>query len=145
MVPAAAAVWTQFRDPQSGTRCTQMSDSKDGTNMFSDLCLLKSQRGHGHHWTKCPMKVTVDVCVLPAPVSSDGMWSSHSPPLPSQESWVSFTADTPPSSTLPAMHPSSVQVGRCCPPLSSQSVEAEAADYKSPVISCVRSFLFAAD
>lgn len=37
------------------------------------------------------------------------MWSSHSPPL-SQESWVSFTADTPPSSTLPAMHPSAVQV-----------------------------------
>ncbi|KAF7656302.1 hypothetical protein LDENG_00043880 [Lucifuga dentata] len=45
----------------------------------------------------------------PAPVSSDGMWSSHSPPPPGQESWVSFTADTPPSSTLPAMHPSSVQ------------------------------------
>ncbi|KAM7395113.1 hypothetical protein PAMA_006727 [Pampus argenteus] len=44
-----------------------------------------------------------------APVSGDGMWSSHSPPLPGQESWVSFTADTPPSSTLPAMHPSSVQ------------------------------------
>uniref|UniRef100_A0A3Q3WXY0 Uncharacterized protein n=1 Tax=Mola mola TaxID=94237 RepID=A0A3Q3WXY0_MOLML len=38
-----------------------------------------------------------------------GMWSSHSPPPPSQESWVSFTADTPPSSTLPAVHPSSVQ------------------------------------
>ncbi|XP_053192906.1 ralBP1-associated Eps domain-containing protein 1 isoform X2 [Scomber japonicus] len=44
-----------------------------------------------------------------APVSGDGMWPSHSPPLPGQESWVSFTADTPPSSTLPAMHPSSVQ------------------------------------
>uniref|UniRef100_A0A8C5H3B5 RALBP1 associated Eps domain containing 1 n=1 Tax=Gouania willdenowi TaxID=441366 RepID=A0A8C5H3B5_GOUWI len=43
------------------------------------------------------------------PVTGDGMWSSHSPPPPSQESWVSFTADTPPSSTLPAMHPSSVQ------------------------------------
>lgn len=47
------------------------------------------------------------------PVSGDGIWSSHShshsPPLPSQESWVSFTADTPPSSTLPTMHPSSVQ------------------------------------
>ncbi|XP_060907701.1 ralBP1-associated Eps domain-containing protein 1 isoform X1 [Labrus mixtus] len=43
-----------------------------------------------------------------APVSGDGMWS-HSPPLPSQESWVSFTADTPPSSAIPAMHPSSVQ------------------------------------
>lgn len=42
-------------------------------------------------------------------VPSEGMWPSHSPPLPSQESWVSFTADTPPSSTLPAMHPSSVQ------------------------------------
>lgn len=47
----------------------------------------------------------------PGPGTGDGMWSSHSPPpLPSQESWVSFTADTPPSSTLPAMHPSSVQV-----------------------------------
>ncbi|KAM9798396.1 ralBP1-associated Eps domain-containing protein 1 [Neosynchiropus ocellatus] len=44
-----------------------------------------------------------------APVSADGMWPSRSPPLPGQESWVSFTADTPPSSTLPAMHPSSVQ------------------------------------
>ncbi|XP_045912048.1 ralBP1-associated Eps domain-containing protein 1-like [Micropterus dolomieu] len=44
------------------------------------------------------------------PVPSDGMWPSHSPPPPGQESWVSFTADTPPSShPLPAMHPSSVQ------------------------------------
>uniref|UniRef100_A0A7N6BIJ8 RALBP1 associated Eps domain containing 1 n=1 Tax=Anabas testudineus TaxID=64144 RepID=A0A7N6BIJ8_ANATE len=43
------------------------------------------------------------------PVSGDGMWSSHSPPPPGQESWVSFTADTPPSSTHPAIHPSSVQ------------------------------------
>uniref|UniRef100_A0A8C6T0A6 RALBP1 associated Eps domain containing 1 n=1 Tax=Neogobius melanostomus TaxID=47308 RepID=A0A8C6T0A6_9GOBI len=60
-VPAAGAVWTQFREPQSG------------------------------------------------PVPGEGMWSSHSPPLPSQESWVSFTADTPPSSTIPAIHPSSVQ------------------------------------
>uniref|UniRef100_A0A7N8Y1U0 RALBP1 associated Eps domain containing 1 n=1 Tax=Mastacembelus armatus TaxID=205130 RepID=A0A7N8Y1U0_9TELE len=60
-VAATGAVWTQFREPQTGT------------------------------------------------VSGDGMWSSHSPPPPGQESWVSFTADTPPSSTLPAMHPSSVQ------------------------------------
>ncbi|XP_061667783.1 ralBP1-associated Eps domain-containing protein 1 isoform X2 [Syngnathoides biaculeatus] len=43
-----------------------------------------------------------------APVAGDGMWPSHSPPLPGQESWVSFTADTPPSSTLPGVHPSSV-------------------------------------
>ncbi|KAM8832105.1 ralBP1-associated Eps domain-containing protein 1 isoform 1-T1 [Spinachia spinachia] len=41
----------------------------------------------------------------PAPV--EGMWPSHSPPPPGQESWVSFTADTPPS--IPGMHPSSVQ------------------------------------
>ncbi|XP_047244857.1 ralBP1-associated Eps domain-containing protein 1 isoform X1 [Girardinichthys multiradiatus] len=62
VVAATGAVWTQFREPQTG------------------------------------------------PVTGDGMWSSHSPPPPpSQESWVSFTADTPPSSTLPAMHPSSVQ------------------------------------
>ncbi|XP_038133449.1 ralBP1-associated Eps domain-containing protein 1 [Cyprinodon tularosa] len=62
VVAASGAVWTQFREPQTG------------------------------------------------PGTGDGMWSSHSPPpLPSQESWVSFTADTPPSSTLPAMHPSSVQ------------------------------------
>ncbi|KAK2889928.1 ralBP1-associated Eps domain-containing protein 1 isoform X1 [Channa argus] len=61
VVTAAGAVWTQFREPQTG------------------------------------------------PVSGEGMWSSHSPPPPSQESWVSFTADTPPSSTLPGMHPSSVQ------------------------------------
>uniref|UniRef100_A0A8B9L3Q8 RALBP1 associated Eps domain containing 1 n=1 Tax=Astyanax mexicanus TaxID=7994 RepID=A0A8B9L3Q8_ASTMX len=40
-------------------------------------------------------------------VAGDGLWSAHSPP-PVQESWVSFT-DTPPSSTLPAMHPSSAQ------------------------------------
>ncbi|XP_048841197.1 ralBP1-associated Eps domain-containing protein 1 isoform X3 [Brienomyrus brachyistius] len=39
------------------------------------------------------------------PVTGDGMWS---PPV--QESWVSFT-DTPPSSTLPTVHPSSVQEG----------------------------------
>ncbi|XP_069371583.1 ralBP1-associated Eps domain-containing protein 1 isoform X2 [Paralichthys olivaceus] len=58
---AAGAVWTQFREPQTG------------------------------------------------PVPVDGMWPSHSPPLPGQESWVSFTADTPPSSTLPGMHPSSAQ------------------------------------
>uniref|UniRef100_A0A671WDT5 RALBP1 associated Eps domain containing 1 n=1 Tax=Sparus aurata TaxID=8175 RepID=A0A671WDT5_SPAAU len=45
----------------------------------------------------------------PQSVPVEGMWSSHSPPPPSQESWVSFTADTPPSSALPAMHPSSVQ------------------------------------
>ncbi|KAG7270889.1 hypothetical protein CRUP_000248 [Coryphaenoides rupestris] len=47
------------------------------------------------------------------PVSAEGMWSSHSPPPPPpppvQETWVSFTADTPPSSTGPVMHPSSVQ------------------------------------
>ncbi|XP_038583131.1 LOW QUALITY PROTEIN: ralBP1-associated Eps domain-containing protein 1-like [Micropterus salmoides] len=62
VVAAAGAVWTQFREPQTG------------------------------------------------PVPSDGMWPSHSPPPPGQESWVSFTADTPPSShPLPAMHPSSVQ------------------------------------
>ncbi|KAI3363661.1 hypothetical protein L3Q82_001285 [Scortum barcoo] len=61
VVAATGAVWTQFREPQTG------------------------------------------------PVTGDGMWSSHSPPPPGQESWVSFTADTPPSSALPAMHPSSVQ------------------------------------
>uniref|UniRef100_M3ZZP9 RALBP1 associated Eps domain containing 1 n=1 Tax=Xiphophorus maculatus TaxID=8083 RepID=M3ZZP9_XIPMA len=64
VVAATGAVWTQFREPQTGD------------------------------------------------MTGDGMWSSHSPPPPlppSQESWVSFTADTPPSSTLPAMHPSSVQ------------------------------------
>ncbi|XP_072301345.1 ralBP1-associated Eps domain-containing protein 1 isoform X2 [Eucyclogobius newberryi] len=64
-VPAAGAVWTQFREPQ-------------------------------------PVAV-------PGPAPGEGIWSSHSPPPPSQESWVSFTADTPPSSTIPAMHPSSVQ------------------------------------
>ncbi|XP_017267427.1 ralBP1-associated Eps domain-containing protein 1 isoform X2 [Kryptolebias marmoratus] len=58
---ATGAVWTHFREPQTG------------------------------------------------PVTGDGIWPSHSPPLQSQESWVSFTADTPPSSTLPGMHPSSVQ------------------------------------
>uniref|UniRef100_A0A672IZV2 RALBP1 associated Eps domain containing 1 n=1 Tax=Salarias fasciatus TaxID=181472 RepID=A0A672IZV2_SALFA len=59
VVAATGAVWTQFREQQTGT--------------------------------------------------GDGMWPSHSPPPPGQESWVSFTADTPPSSTLPTMHPSSVQ------------------------------------
>lgn len=54
------------------------------------------------------------VLLPPGPVSGDGMWSSHSPPPPGQESWVSFTADTPPSSTHPAIHPSSVQVGWRC-------------------------------
>ncbi|KAG2467273.1 REPS1 protein, partial [Polypterus senegalus] len=43
----------------------------------------------------------------PGSVSGDGMWLTHSPP-PVQESWVSFT-DTPPTSTLPTMHPASVQ------------------------------------
>ncbi|XP_047430147.1 ralBP1-associated Eps domain-containing protein 1 isoform X2 [Mugil cephalus] len=49
------------------------------------------------------------VAAAGGPVTGDGMWPSHSPPPPGQESWVSFTADTPPSSTLPATHPSSVQ------------------------------------
>uniref|UniRef100_A0A3P8Z663 RALBP1 associated Eps domain containing 1 n=1 Tax=Esox lucius TaxID=8010 RepID=A0A3P8Z663_ESOLU len=41
--------------------------------------------------------------------SGDGMWSAHSPP-PVQESWVSLKDTHPPSSsTLPPMHPSSVQ------------------------------------
>ncbi|XP_027706485.1 ralBP1-associated Eps domain-containing protein 1 isoform X5 [Vombatus ursinus] len=39
--------------------------------------------------------------------AGDAMWSGHSPPPP-QENWVSF-ADTPPTSTLLAMHPASVQ------------------------------------
>ncbi|XP_044533066.1 ralBP1-associated Eps domain-containing protein 1 isoform X4 [Gracilinanus agilis] len=39
--------------------------------------------------------------------AGDTMWSGHSPPPP-QENWVSF-ADTPPTSTLLAMHPASVQ------------------------------------
>ncbi|XP_034756266.1 ralBP1-associated Eps domain-containing protein 1 isoform X2 [Etheostoma cragini] len=43
------------------------------------------------------------------PVPGEGMWPSRSPPPLSQESWVSFTADTPPSSAIPGMHPSSVQ------------------------------------
>ncbi|KAK5879808.1 hypothetical protein CesoFtcFv8_022892 [Champsocephalus esox] len=42
-------------------------------------------------------------------VPAEGMWPSHSPPPPGQESWVSFTADTPPSSAIPGMHPSSAQ------------------------------------
>ncbi|XP_069017702.1 ralBP1-associated Eps domain-containing protein 1 isoform X1 [Embiotoca jacksoni] len=61
VVAATGAVWTHFREPQTGA------------------------------------------------VTGEGMWPSHSPPPPGQESWVSFTADTPPSSTLPGMHPSSVQ------------------------------------
>ncbi|XP_051853810.1 ralBP1-associated Eps domain-containing protein 1 isoform X5 [Antechinus flavipes] len=39
--------------------------------------------------------------------AGDAVWSGHSPPPP-QENWVSF-ADTPPTSTLLAMHPASVQ------------------------------------
>uniref|UniRef100_A0A7M4DYQ1 RALBP1 associated Eps domain containing 1 n=1 Tax=Crocodylus porosus TaxID=8502 RepID=A0A7M4DYQ1_CROPO len=39
--------------------------------------------------------------------AGDPIWSGHSPP-PHQENWVSF-ADTPPTSTLLAMHPASVQ------------------------------------
>ncbi|XP_074846573.1 ralBP1-associated Eps domain-containing protein 1 isoform X7 [Carettochelys insculpta] len=39
--------------------------------------------------------------------TGDPIWSGHSPP-PHQENWVSF-ADTPPTSTLLAMHPASVQ------------------------------------
>ncbi|KAF1376832.1 hypothetical protein PFLUV_G00215540 [Perca fluviatilis] len=61
VVVPTGAVWTQFREPQTG------------------------------------------------PVPGEGMWPSHSPPPLSQESWVSFTADTPPSSAIPGMHPSSVQ------------------------------------
>ncbi|XP_058163534.1 ralBP1-associated Eps domain-containing protein 1 isoform X2 [Dasypus novemcinctus] len=41
------------------------------------------------------------------PSAGDTVWSGHSPPPP-QENWVSF-ADTPPTSTLLAMHPASVQ------------------------------------
>ncbi|KAK1889348.1 RalBP1-associated Eps domain containing protein 1 [Dissostichus eleginoides] len=47
--------------------------------------------------------------VLYSAVPAEGMWPSHSPPPPGQESWVSFTADTPPSSAIPGMHPSSAQ------------------------------------
>ncbi|XP_010587670.1 ralBP1-associated Eps domain-containing protein 1 isoform X8 [Loxodonta africana] len=39
--------------------------------------------------------------------AGETVWSGHSPPPP-QENWVSF-ADTPPTSTLLAMHPASVQ------------------------------------
>ncbi|XP_037700138.1 ralBP1-associated Eps domain-containing protein 1 isoform X2 [Choloepus didactylus] len=41
------------------------------------------------------------------PPAGDAAWSGRSPPPP-QENWVSF-ADTPPTSTLLAMHPASVQ------------------------------------
>lgn len=60
----------------------------------------------GAVWTQFREAQSVAVT---GPVSGDGMWSSHSPPPPSQESWVSFTADTPPSSTIPSVHPSSAQ------------------------------------
>uniref|UniRef100_F7CDH0 RALBP1 associated Eps domain containing 1 n=1 Tax=Ornithorhynchus anatinus TaxID=9258 RepID=F7CDH0_ORNAN len=43
----------------------------------------------------------------PGSSTGDAMWSGNSPPPP-QENWVSF-ADTPPTSTLLAMHPASVQ------------------------------------
>lgn len=63
----------------------------------------------------CEMLKFVSLGFLPpGPATGEGTWPSHSPPLLSQESWVSFTADTPPSSTLPAMHPSSVQVEQLC-------------------------------
>uniref|UniRef100_A0A3Q3BJB5 RALBP1 associated Eps domain containing 1 n=1 Tax=Kryptolebias marmoratus TaxID=37003 RepID=A0A3Q3BJB5_KRYMA len=63
-----------------------------------------------HSGGNCERAFSLPTPHLAGPVTGDGIWPSHSPPLQSQESWVSFTADTPPSSTLPGMHPSSVQV-----------------------------------
>ncbi|XP_037541855.1 ralBP1-associated Eps domain-containing protein 1 isoform X2 [Nematolebias whitei] len=88
-VAATGAVWTQFREPQTG------------------------------------------------PATGDGTWPSHSPPpLPSQESWVSFTADTPPSSTLPAMHPSSVQESSTIRPAASAAttneIQRQSCSYDDP-------------
>ncbi|XP_063079863.1 ralBP1-associated Eps domain-containing protein 1 isoform X4 [Engraulis encrasicolus] len=68
-------------------------------------------------------------------VPGDGMWSGHSPP-PVQESWVSFT-DTPPSSTLPTMHPSSLQestgvrTGPSAPP-STNELQRQTSGYEDP-------------
>lgn len=101
VVAATGAVWTQFREPQTG----------DGHRSPSAAACVNQGVGGLFFF----FNVLCCGSSLPGPVTGDGMWSSHSPPPPlppSQESWVSFTADTPPSSTLPAMHPSSVQVGQ---------------------------------
>uniref|UniRef100_A0AAY5E7P5 RALBP1 associated Eps domain containing 1 n=1 Tax=Electrophorus electricus TaxID=8005 RepID=A0AAY5E7P5_ELEEL len=64
----------------------------------------------------------------------DGMWASHSPP-PVQESWVSFT-DTPPSSTLPAVHPSSAQesttVRTVASAATTNEIQRQASGYEDP-------------
>ncbi|KAK3542359.1 hypothetical protein QTP86_025923 [Hemibagrus guttatus] len=68
------------------------------------------------------------------PVAGDGMWSAHSPP-PVQENWVSFT-DTPPSSTLPAMHPSSAQesttVRTAASAATTNEIQRQASGYDDP-------------
>ncbi|KAG7316408.1 hypothetical protein KOW79_019949 [Hemibagrus wyckioides] len=70
----------------------------------------------------------------PGPVAGDGMWSAHSPP-PVQENWVSFT-DTPPSSTLPAMHPSSGQesttVRTAASAATTNEIQRQASGYDDP-------------
>ncbi|XP_062857809.1 ralBP1-associated Eps domain-containing protein 1 isoform X2 [Trichomycterus rosablanca] len=70
----------------------------------------------------------------PGPVPGDGMWSAHSPP-PVQENWVSFT-DTPPSSTLPAMHPSSAQesttVRTAASAATTNEIQRQASGYDDP-------------
>ncbi|XP_035380050.1 ralBP1-associated Eps domain-containing protein 1 isoform X1 [Electrophorus electricus] len=66
--------------------------------------------------------------------AGDGMWASHSPP-PVQESWVSFT-DTPPSSTLPAVHPSSAQesttVRTVASAATTNEIQRQASGYEDP-------------
>uniref|UniRef100_A0AAY5EYH9 RALBP1 associated Eps domain containing 1 n=1 Tax=Electrophorus electricus TaxID=8005 RepID=A0AAY5EYH9_ELEEL len=70
----------------------------------------------------------------PGTHSGDGMWASHSPP-PVQESWVSFT-DTPPSSTLPAVHPSSAQesttVRTVASAATTNEIQRQASGYEDP-------------
>ncbi|XP_048105948.1 ralBP1-associated Eps domain-containing protein 1 isoform X2 [Alosa alosa] len=68
------------------------------------------------------------------PVAVDGMWSGHSPP-PVQESWVSFT-DTPPSSTLPTMHPASIQesatIRTSVPSAATNEIQRQTSGYDDP-------------
>ena len=134
VVAAAGAAWTQFRDPQTGNHTVGSGLTAAWFPLFNILVWI-------FHWFSltfanmtvsgikevssdllCFFPLDVDCwncfkgdffVIFPGPVPGEGMWSSHSPPL-NQESWVSFTADTPPSSTLPGMHPSSVQVGQLC-------------------------------
>ncbi|XP_075410580.1 ralBP1-associated Eps domain-containing protein 1 isoform X2 [Tenrec ecaudatus] len=92
--PASPAVSPQQSPPSSPHAWRKHSRHPSGGNSERPLA------GPGPFWSPFGEAQS-------GPPAGDAVWSGHSPPPP-QENWVSF-ADTPPTSTLLAMHPASVQ------------------------------------